>query len=85
MDMVLDNAAQTAEEHSAIKAWVSENIGGTVTRIERQRRWRPVWRVDVDKRMRPPPMERTSLAEAPCSRRYCVGGSVHVALCPRPA
>ena len=44
-----DLAAQTAQEHRAIEAWVEKNIGGRVTRIERQRRWRPVWRVDVDK------------------------------------
>ncbi len=36
-------------EKQGIIDWVKNNIGGSVTRIERQRRWRPVWRVDVDK------------------------------------
>ena len=25
--------------------WVRDTLGGTVTKITRQRRWRPVWRV----------------------------------------
>jgi len=49
MHMKLDHASQTAEEHRGIEEWVAKNIGGRVTRIERQRRWRPVWRVDVEK------------------------------------
>jgi hypothetical protein len=47
--MTVDQAEQSAKEHQGIIDWVSENIGGRVTRITRQRRWRPVWRVDVDK------------------------------------
>lgn len=49
MHMMMDHDAQTAQEHRGIEDWVAKNIGGRVTRIERQRRWRPVWRVDVEK------------------------------------
>ena len=30
-----------------ITEWVASNIGGTVTSVARQPRWRPVWLVDV--------------------------------------
>lgn len=32
----------------AICAWVRDELGGSVTKIVRQRRWRPVWRVEVE-------------------------------------
>jgi hypothetical protein len=47
--MNVDQAEQAALDNQGIIDWVSKNIGGRVTRIQRQRRWRPVWRVDVDK------------------------------------
>jgi aminoglycoside phosphotransferase (APT) family kinase protein len=32
-----------------IRAWLEDDLGGTVTRIERQARWRPAWWVDVER------------------------------------
>jgi aminoglycoside phosphotransferase (APT) family kinase protein len=31
-----------------IRDWVRETLGAKVTKITRQRRWRPVWRVDIE-------------------------------------
>lgn len=35
-------------EREGLIDWVSKNMGGRVLRIWRQRRWRPVWHVDVE-------------------------------------
>ena len=35
--------------HDGIKRYVEESLGATLVRIERQRRWRPVWRVFIEK------------------------------------
>jgi aminoglycoside phosphotransferase (APT) family kinase protein len=39
----------TTEGNDKIVAWMRDNIGGEVTRIVRQPRWRPVWWVEVDR------------------------------------
>lgn len=36
-------------ETRQITEWVEQNIGGTVTSVTRQPRWRPVWMVDVSR------------------------------------
>lgn len=40
--------AESADQHARITKWAETNLGGRVTKIERQRRWRPVWRVTMD-------------------------------------
>jgi hypothetical protein len=35
-------------ETQQITEWVEANVGGTVTSVSRQPRWRPVWMVDVE-------------------------------------
>lgn len=42
-------APSDSDAYDSIARWVSVNIGGTVTAVERLRRWRPVWRVDYEK------------------------------------
>jgi hypothetical protein len=44
-----DHAQQNAKDHQEITAWVAKHMGARVTGIRRQRRWRPVWRVDTQK------------------------------------
>jgi aminoglycoside phosphotransferase (APT) family kinase protein len=39
----------TTEGNDKIVAWMHANIGGEVTRIVRQPRWRPVWWVEVER------------------------------------
>ena len=41
----IDHDAFEAEQRAGITAWVSEQLGGRVTTIERLARWRPQWRV----------------------------------------
>lgn len=41
-------ASESADQHERITRWAEANLGGKVTHIERQRRWRPVWRVSMD-------------------------------------
>lgn len=41
-------ASESAEQFERITKWAEANLGGKVTHIERQRRWRPVWRVDME-------------------------------------
>ncbi|MBA3038005.1 MAG: hypothetical protein FP814_16140 [Desulfobacterium sp.] len=43
-----DLVAQDAQDRHNITQWIEKNIGGRVIRIERQRRWRAVWRVDIE-------------------------------------
>jgi len=38
-----------AREAGLIAEWIGANVGGTVTAIVRQPRWRPVWFVDVER------------------------------------
>ncbi|MFA5548525.1 MAG: hypothetical protein WDA10_08305 [Porticoccaceae bacterium] len=52
----LNQAEQDTRERQAITQWIADNIGATVTRIERQRRWRPVWRVEAIKDGAPKPL-----------------------------
>jgi hypothetical protein len=47
--MSIDQAEDTAQDHRGIIDWVQKNMGARVTGIRRQRRWRPVWRVDAEK------------------------------------
>jgi len=47
--MSIDQAEDTAQDHRDIIDWVQKNMGARVTAIRRQRRWRPVWRVDAEK------------------------------------
>src|SRR3982074_895059 len=47
--MTIDQVEQSAKQHQGIIDWVSKNMGARVTGIRRQRRWRPVWRVDAEK------------------------------------
>ena len=41
-------ASESADQLERLTRWSEKNLGGKVTRIERQRRWRPVWRVTLD-------------------------------------
>jgi aminoglycoside phosphotransferase (APT) family kinase protein len=50
-------------EQARVVAWLEANVGGTVTSIHRQPRWRPVWFADVD-----------TGGAAPTTRRVCVRG-----------
>jgi len=42
-----ESGAQAQTE--AIVSWLTSNVGGTVTSISRQPRWRPVWFVEIDR------------------------------------
>ncbi len=42
-----DQAEESAREIAQISAWANGNLPGTVASVVRQRRWRPVWRVDM--------------------------------------
>lgn len=44
-----DLAEQYAFENRNIIEWIEKNVGGRVTKLERQRRWRPVWRAYLEK------------------------------------
>jgi aminoglycoside phosphotransferase (APT) family kinase protein len=44
-----EHTTATQAETDAIVGWLSANIGGTVTSISRQPRWRPVWFVEIDR------------------------------------
>lgn len=37
-----------SDSDQAIVSWIEDNVGGTVTSINRQPRWRPVWWVSVE-------------------------------------
>lgn len=52
----LNQAEQDSRERQNISDWISHNIGARVTQIERQRRWRPVWRVQAEKNGAPLPL-----------------------------
>lgn len=41
-------ASESADQLERITRWAEKNLGGKVTRVERQRRWRPVWRVSMN-------------------------------------
>jgi hypothetical protein len=43
------SAVATEQELEKIRVWVATHLDGRVTRIERQRRWRPVWKVAFDR------------------------------------
>jgi len=47
--MKSDHAELAEREQRGIADWVSKNLGAQVTAIHRQRRWRPVWRVEAEK------------------------------------
>lgn len=47
--MKVDPADESSTQHAGIIEWVKNNMGAQVTGIRRQRRWRPVWRVDAEK------------------------------------
>ncbi|MFA7555729.1 MAG: phosphotransferase [Spongiibacteraceae bacterium] len=51
-----DQAELNAFAHQGIVDWVAKNLGATVTKITRQRRWRPVWQVDAEKDGKPMPL-----------------------------
>jgi aminoglycoside phosphotransferase (APT) family kinase protein len=34
---------------TSVREWIESNLGGTITAISRQPRWRPVWFVDVER------------------------------------
>lgn len=38
-----------AQDEERIRAWLAENIGGTITGFERLPRWRPSWQVAVER------------------------------------
>lgn len=40
---------EAAHAETSIRAWIADNIGGTITAIERLPRWRPSWQVSVDR------------------------------------
>lgn len=39
-----------AQDDAKIRAWIAENIDGTITAFERLPRWRPSWQVTVERR-----------------------------------
>ena len=41
--------AADAPSEAKIRAWIAENIGGAITAFERLPRWRPSWRVTVER------------------------------------
>ena len=41
-------AIPSDSQTARVVAWVEANVGGSVTAVERQARWRPVWFVEVD-------------------------------------
>ena len=43
----MTDAAADASGEAKIRAWIADNIGGTITSFERLARWRPSWRVTV--------------------------------------
>ena len=43
-----DDAAD-AQNEAKIRAWIAENVGGTITAFERLLRWRPSWQVTVER------------------------------------
>jgi len=45
----VDLAAVDAEARAKIHKWVEEELNGRVTSLERERRWRPIWRVRYEK------------------------------------
>jgi hypothetical protein len=47
--MANNQAEETAADHQGIHAWVKEHLAAEVKHIHRQRRWRPVWRVEAEK------------------------------------
>lgn len=50
------NAETEANANQGIIDWVAKNLGATVTKVTRQRRWRPVWQVDAIKDGKPLPL-----------------------------
>lgn len=48
MDAETTGSAEGEEQFHRIADWAQAHLGGRVTRIERQRRWRPVWRVAME-------------------------------------
>jgi aminoglycoside phosphotransferase (APT) family kinase protein len=44
--MIMDGE-QTGDEEALVVAWIAANMGGEVTAVSRQARWRPAWFVDV--------------------------------------
>jgi aminoglycoside phosphotransferase (APT) family kinase protein len=34
---------------AAMRTWIERNVGGRITRVERQARWRPAWDIDVER------------------------------------
>jgi hypothetical protein len=54
--MSADQADEAAVAQQGIIDWVRKNMGARVTGIRRQRRWRPVWRVDAEKNGVPMPL-----------------------------
>ena len=53
---LLDQSEQDSKEKQGISRWIEDHIGATVSHIERQRRWRPVWRVQSSKEGAPLPL-----------------------------
>ncbi len=49
MNIAVSESDATREIHDKIRSFVAEEFDSKVTRIERQRRWRPMWRVDIEK------------------------------------
>jgi hypothetical protein len=42
-------AQSLGEDEQKISRWIEQHLGGVVTEVVRQRRWRPVWRATVEK------------------------------------
>ena len=52
----IDEAELGARERRAIVEWIEKNVGVRVTKVDRQRRWRPVWRVQAERDGVPVPL-----------------------------
>lgn len=44
-----DAAAADAAERAKLVSWVERNVGGHVVNMERERRWRPIWKISYEK------------------------------------
>lgn len=54
--MTDDQIELNALANQGIIDWVAQNLGAKVTKITRQRRWRPVWQIEAEKDGKPMPL-----------------------------
>jgi len=84
----VENIAQDATEQRLV-AWLEQTIGGSVTALERQKRWRPAWYAEVQTAKGPVPLyvrgDRTSKSiPAPFELEYRILQVLKRNGCPVP-